>query len=88
MSDTPIVANRRQFLASTAAGLAVSGLPRFAIGAPTRIKVGLMLPYSGSYSLLGNNITDGFKLRLAELGEKLGGVEVEFVRVDDESSPP
>ncbi|HYG88581.1 MAG TPA: ABC transporter substrate-binding protein [Azospirillum sp.] len=88
MSDTPFVANRRQFLATTAAGVAVAGLPRFAIGAPKRIKVGLMLPYSGTYTLLGNNITDGFKLRLAELGEKLGGVEVEFVRVDDESSPP
>ncbi|WP_448188206.1 ABC transporter substrate-binding protein [Azospirillum sp. sgz301742] len=88
MSDTPFVANRRQFLASTAAGVAVAGLPRFAMAAPARVKVGLMLPYSGTYALLGNNITDGFKLRLAELGEKLGGVEVEFVRVDDESAPP
>ncbi len=88
MPDTPFAVNRRQFLATSAAGFAVAGLPRFAIGAPARIKVGLMLPYSGSYSLLGNNITDGFKLRLAELGEKFGGVEVEFVRVDDESSPP
>ena len=88
MSDIPFVVDRRQFLASTAAGLAVAGLPRFAIGAPAHIKVGLMLPYSGTYALLGNNITDGFRLRLAELGEKLGGAEVEFVRVDDESSPP
>ena len=88
MSNTLFLANRRQFLATSAAGLAVAGLPRFAIGAPTRIKVGLMLPYSGTYTLLGNNITDGFKLRLAELGDKFAGAEVEFVRVDDESSPP
>uniref|UniRef100_UPI003D73A9B2 ABC transporter substrate-binding protein n=1 Tax=Azospirillum sp. TaxID=34012 RepID=UPI003D73A9B2 len=88
MSVAPSIVNRRQFLATSAAGLAAAGLPRVAIGAPARIRVGLMLPYSGSYSLLGNNITDGFKLRLAELGETLGGVEVEFARVDDESSPP
>uniref|UniRef100_UPI003D749433 ABC transporter substrate-binding protein n=1 Tax=Azospirillum sp. TaxID=34012 RepID=UPI003D749433 len=88
MPNSLFLANRRQFLATSAAGLAVAGLPRFAIGAPARIKVGLMLPYSGTYTLLGNNITDGFKLRLAELGDKFSGTEVEFVRVDDESSPP
>ena len=87
MSENLFRANRRQFL-TTAAGIAIAGLPRVAIAAPARIKVGLMLPYSGTYTSLGNNITDGFKLRLAELGDRLGGVEVEFVRVDDESSPP
>ncbi|PWC31596.1 ABC transporter substrate-binding protein, partial [Azospirillum sp. TSO22-1] len=88
MPNTLFLANRRQFLTTSAAGLAVAGLPRFATAAPARIKVGLMLPYSGTYTLLGNNITDGFKLRLAELGDKFAGAEVEFVRVDDESSPP
>jgi len=75
-------------LAGSAAALTLAGLPRFAIGATPKIKVGFMLPYSGTYAKLGNNITDGFMLRLAELGGTMGGAEVEFVRVDDESAPP
>jgi branched-chain amino acid transport system substrate-binding protein len=51
------------------------------------VKVGLMLPYSGTYAALGNAITNGFKLALTEQGGKLGGRAVEFVTVDDESDP-
>lgn len=82
---------RRQVLSGLAAttGLAVAGMPlRAALAQGAKLKVGLMLPYSGTYALLGNNITDGFKLRLAELGGMLGGRAVEFVQVDDESAPP
>jgi branched-chain amino acid transport system substrate-binding protein len=52
-----------------------------------KLKVGLMLPYSGTYAALGNAITNGFKLAVAESGGKLGGREVEFFAVDDESDP-
>ncbi|HEU4383676.1 MAG TPA: ABC transporter substrate-binding protein [Anaeromyxobacteraceae bacterium] len=52
-----------------------------------KIKVGLMLPYSGTYAALGNAITNGFKLAVAEQGGKLGGREVEYYTVDDESDP-
>jgi len=52
-----------------------------------KVKVGLMLPYSGTYAALGNNITNGFKLAVAENGGKLGGSEVEYFTVDDESEP-
>jgi len=40
------------------------------------IKVGLMLPYSGTYAALGNAIENGFKLYVQEQGGKLGGREV------------
>ena len=46
-----------------------------------------MLPYSGTYAALGNAIENGFKLRIEEQGGKLGGREIEFVKVDDESDP-
>ena len=37
------------------------------------IKIGLMLPYSGTYAGLGNAIENGFKLYVQEQGGKLGG---------------
>ena len=52
-----------------------------------KLKVGLMLPYTGTYAALGNAITNGFKLAVEETGAKLGGREVEFFTVDDESDP-
>ncbi|SDD99858.1 ABC transporter substrate-binding protein [Rhodospira trueperi] len=88
MSGIRFTPSRRAVLGGAAAAATMAGLPRFAIGSPPRIKVGFMLPYSGTYAKLGNNITDAFMLRMAELGDTLGGAEVEFVRVDDESAPP
>ena len=52
-----------------------------------KIKVGLMLPYTGTYATLGNSITNGFKLAVAERGGRLGGREIEYFVVDDESDP-
>ena len=53
----------------------------------TKLKVGLMLPATGTFASLGTAIENGFKLQVAEQGGKLGGREVEFVKVDDESDP-
>ncbi|MDP9898640.1 ABC transporter substrate-binding protein [Variovorax ginsengisoli] len=52
-----------------------------------KLKVGLMLPFSGTYNALGVAIENGFKLRVEEQGGKLGGREIEYVKVDDESDP-
>lgn len=52
-----------------------------------KLKVGLMLPYSGTFASLGNAIENGFQLYVKEQGGKLGGREIEFVKVDDESEP-
>ncbi|HNU12368.1 MAG TPA: ABC transporter substrate-binding protein [Rubrivivax sp.] len=52
-----------------------------------KLRVGLMLPYSGTYTALGNAIENGFKLYVAEQGGKLGGREIEYFKVDDESDP-
>jgi branched-chain amino acid transport system substrate-binding protein len=58
----------------------------FAQAAP-KLKVGLMLPYTGTFAALGNAIENGFRLYVAEQGGKLGGREIEYVKVDDESDP-
>jgi branched-chain amino acid transport system substrate-binding protein len=51
------------------------------------IKVGFMLPATGTYASLGNMIEDGFKLYVNQQGGKLGGREVTYFKVDDESDP-
>jgi branched-chain amino acid transport system substrate-binding protein len=55
--------------------------------AQAKLKVGLMLPATGTFAALGTAIENGFKLYVAEQGGKLGGREIEFVNVDDESDP-
>ncbi|HET7793809.1 MAG TPA: ABC transporter substrate-binding protein [Rhizobacter sp.] len=51
------------------------------------LKVGFMLPYTGTYAALGNMIENGFKLYVQEQGGKLGGRELQYFKVDDESEP-
>ncbi len=52
------------------------------------LKVGILLPYSGTYARLGTAITNAMEMNLAEQGGKLGGRPVEFVRLDSEAKPP
>ena len=66
------------------AGLLVAAL---AVQAQTRLKIGFMLPYTGTYAALGSAIENGFRLRVEEAGGKLAGREIEYVKVDDESDP-
>jgi branched-chain amino acid transport system substrate-binding protein len=79
----------RFFRAShTVAALAAAftlGQPAWAQG--TKLKVGLMLPATGTFAVLGAAIENGFKLYLSEQGGKIAGREVEIVKVDDESDP-
>ena len=83
--------DRRGFLKSSAAiagATAVGTLAPFGLAhAADKIKVGLMLPYTGTFTALGNAITNGFKLAVEERGGKLGGREIEYFVVDDESNP-
>jgi branched-chain amino acid transport system substrate-binding protein len=82
---------RRLVLSRSAAlvGAASTGLllPTLAAAQSNKIRVGLMLPYTGTFAQLGVAIENGFRMALAEQGGKLGGREVEFFKVDDESEP-
>lgn len=51
------------------------------------IKVGLMLPATGTFAALGDMIEKGFKLYVQEQGGKLAGREIQYFKVDDESDP-
>ena len=73
-------------LIAAAAALALASPLAFA-QSTAKLKVGLMLPYTGTYAALGVAIENGFRLYVTEQGGKLGGREIEFVKVDDESEP-
>jgi len=81
-----IAGGRRDFL-KTAGCLTTAALlrHRFAWAQPSKVKIGLMFPYTGTY--LGSAITNGFKLAIAERGGKLGGRQPEYFTVGDESDP-
>jgi branched-chain amino acid transport system substrate-binding protein len=78
------VLSRRFLLGAAAASLVVR---RTFAAAKSKLRIGLLLPYSGTYAALGNNITDAMKLAAKEHGDKLGGREIDWVAVDDESDP-
>ncbi len=84
--------SRRLVLSHSAAliGAAATGLlvPRLASAQGGKIRVGLMLPYTGTFAQLGVAIENGFRMAIDEQGGKLGGREIEFFKVDDESDPP
>src|SRR3954452_18188273 len=69
-----------------ALSMAMTGEAR-AQAATGPVKVGFMLPYSGTYASLDNMIESGFKLYVQEQGGKLGGRENQYFKVDDESEP-
>lgn len=92
MTDQNTFTSRRGVLkgAAATAGLAAAAgfVPaRFAIGQTTPVKIGLMLPYSGTYAQLGQAITEAFKLYVDEQGGTLGGRPVEYVVLDSEADP-
>jgi branched-chain amino acid transport system substrate-binding protein len=82
---------RRLILTRSAAviGAASTGLllPQMAMAQSDKVRVGFMLPYTGAFAPLGVAIENGFRMALDEQGGKLGGREVEFFKVDDESNP-
>ncbi|UCH48091.1 MAG: ABC transporter substrate-binding protein [Betaproteobacteria bacterium] len=79
--------SRRDFLAGVGALAGISLLPLAGCARSDKVRVGFMLPYTGTYAQLGVAIENGFRLALAEQGGTLGGREVEYFKVDDESNP-
>ena len=77
----------RRFAFKLAAAAVVAAMAGAAAAQGKPVKVGFMLPYTGTYAALATAIENGFRLYVNEQGGKLGGREIEFVKVDDESEP-
>ncbi len=82
ISLTTLAARGAQVLALTALAASMA-----AAQTPGKLKVGLMLPYTGTFAALGTAIENGFRQHVTELGGKIAGREVEYFKVDDESDP-
>ena len=95
MTDRPTPARlsmptRRQLLAGSGlllGGAAAVGVPRLARAQGAPVRIGFMLPYTGTFAQIGIAIENGFRMALAEQGGKLAGREVQWFKVDDESEP-
>ncbi len=82
---------RRLVLSRSAAviGAASTGLllPEIARAQSNKVRIGLMLPYTGTFAPLGVAIENAFRMALDEQGGKLAGRDIEWFKVDDESEP-
>lgn len=78
----------RRALLRGALGAALScSWGRHAISGRSKIRIGLLLSHGGTFAIPGIAVTNGLKLAIAQRGGILGGREVEFVMVDDDSNP-
>jgi branched-chain amino acid transport system substrate-binding protein len=82
---------RRAFLTGSsvaAAGVALGPwvLRSHAQGGP--IKIGLVLPYTGVYAVLGESITQAMELVFARENWTVAGRKIEMIKEDDEMKPP
>ena len=87
---------RRRFAGALAgvAGVAAAGAAASALPAPfvrraqaASLRIGLYLPYSGVFANLGERVTQGLELALAEAGAAPGGRGLELLRIDSEADP-
>jgi len=78
---------RTPLMAVAAAALALSSATAVQAQGQPPLKVGLMLPATGTFAALGTAIENGFKQYVAEQGGKLSGREIQYFKVDDESDP-
>lgn len=89
--------SRRRFLRGVGtAGVAVSvpallsacgGGGAAKSGGGQALKVGLLVPLSGTYAPLGKDMQEGFKLYLDQHGGKLGGRSVQLISAEAEATP-
>ena len=82
--------SRRTFLSGASAAAAVAVGPwvvkSHAQGGP--IKIGLVLPYTGVYAVLGESITQAMELAFARENWTVAGRKIEMIKEDDEMKPP
>ena len=82
---------RRLVLSRSAAMIGAAStsmlLPEIVRAQSNKVRIGLMLPYTGTFAPLGVAIENSFRMAIDEQGGKLAGREIEWFKVDDESEP-
>lgn len=77
---------RNKFVSQLGVAAGVLALS-FSLHAADKIKVGVMMPFSGTYAALGTDGTNGLKLAIEQNKHRLHGHKIEFIEVDDEARP-
>lgn len=82
---------RRQFLklaGGTAAALSMPAILTACGGtASGPLKIGILLPYTDIYAVLGESITEAIRMYFEENGNEAGGRPVEFIQEDEGTAP-
>ncbi len=83
---------RRSFLkAASAVGAAVAAKPLLTACAPRAatgpLKIGVVLPYSDIYAVLGESITEAMRMYFEEVGNEAGGRQIEVITEDETTAP-
>ena len=76
---------RRAFGIGAAGVFALAALPRRARGAPTKLKVGVLLPRSGLQALIGQSCQKGADIAPDVIRQRLG-VDIDVMNADTESN--
>ena len=79
---------RRTFLAGASAAAVVGPWVSKSHAQSGPIKIGLVLPYTGVYAVLGESITQAMELVFARENWTVAGRKIEMIKEDDEMKPP
>ena len=79
---------RRTFLAGASAAAAVGPWVSKSHAQSGPIKIGVVLPYTGVYAVLGESITQAMELVFARENWTVAGRKIEMIKEDDEMKPP
>lgn len=90
MKKSPLL-TRRQFLKLAGGTAAALSMPAVISACSTAtsgpLKIGILLPYSDIYAVLGESITEAIKMYFEENGNEAGGRPVEFIEEDEGTAP-
>ena len=82
---------RRTFLAATTVAAASGAIGPWVSRAGAQgppVKIGLVLPYTGVYAVLGESITQAMELVFGRESWTVAGRKIEMIKEDDEMKPP
>ncbi len=92
-SKNQVSFNRRQFLKAVTAATATYAMSPLLSGCgggsrrPDTMKIGVLLPFSDIYAVLGESITEGMKMYFDQVGNEAGGRKIEMIIEDTEIKP-
>src|SRR6059036_2817842 len=86
----PALTRRRFVVGGAAVSAALAGGPWMlrAHAQSGPVKIGVVLPYTGVYAVLGESITQAMELVFARESWTVAGRKIEMIKEDDEMKPP